>query len=136
MPTSSFAGSIAEPASFANFPSPADSAGFANFADFDEAGPPAITKSSDESSQRQSASPPKSQRRSNSRQSSLKSIDTPTAGGGSPEVASLRRQVAELQGQNQQLQATVKSQQGTIKQLQVSFMADCLLLSDRADLHA
>ena len=125
--SSSFAGSLTEPAAFAIFPNPAESAGFANFADFDEAGLPVASKSSDENLQRQPASPPKSQRRSNSRQSSLKSIDTPTAGGGTSEVVTLRRQVAELQGHNQLLQATVKSQQATIKQLQVSFMAGSLL---------
>lgn len=121
------AGNSTESAGFASFPSPPESTGFANFADFEESSPPVAVKGLDETLQRQPASPPKSQRRSNSRQSSLRSIDTATAGGGSPEVASLRRQVAELQGQNQQLQATVKSQQASIKQLQVCFTAESLL---------
>ena len=67
-------------------------------------------------------SPPKIQRRINSRQSSLKSIDSANTPPGN-DTAALRRLVAELQAQNQQLQVTVKSQQSTIKQLQVCHRA-------------
>ena len=64
-----------------------------------------------------SSSPPKVQRRTNSRQSSLKALDASSVQSAG-ELASLRKLVSELQAQVQQLQTTIKGQQSTIKQLQ------------------